>query len=173
MLSNARCVVQQRRRKMHRGCRKIENDAVARMRKRAKHEHALSYEKQVTMLDRIFKALVPYVLEGYIIKPKQNIGEFMLGQMENYTFCDKHKVDWVKTMKDPDGECHKKSFTPVAYFLFWKPSERKELMGYWFLSDEYFNHKLNERLNQKGPLFAYEKDYYGLIPEWKKRRNFA
>lgn len=157
--------------------KKLEHEAIELMNKRARQKPALPYKKQVAMLDRIFKELVPYVLEGFIIKPKQNIGEFMLGKSKNYSFSRPmdlhHKFDWTKTRHDPEGKYHLRTWSEEQYYLFWVPSDRKELMSYYLRHSDSFDRKLHQRLVEKGPIFAYSKQYPGLIPEWFNKKFYT
>lgn len=152
----------------------LEHEAVNLVRKRAKVPPTLSYKKQLAMLDDIFKGLVPYILEGFIIKAPHNIGEFCLGVSKNYKFSNPldihHKFDWVKTRHDPEGKYHLRTYSKKQYYLFWTPGERKELMNYFFCHSDSFNQKLHQRIVEGGKLFAYSKQYPGLVKELSNRR---
>lgn len=154
----------------------LEHEAIQRMNRRAKKPSVLTYRKQVAMLDDIFRELVPYILDGFILKAPHKIGEFCLGVSRNYVFTRprdlNHKFDWAKTHKDEYGQYHLRTISKEQYYLFWTPGDRKEVMGLFFLSSPAFNQKLHKRLIEGGKVFAYSKDYPGLVKELDERRFF-
>ena len=149
--------------------KKLEHEAIELLNRRAKKKSKLSYKKQVAMLDDIFKGLVPYIFEGFIVKASHDIGEFCLGICYDYNFHRPldihHKFNWEKTHNDPDGRYHKRTYSRMQYFLYWVPGERMDLMPYYLKHSPSFDKKLHKRIVEGGNLFPYEKTYRGLTEE--------